>query len=208
MSLATAVPAPGVLADRLPRSAWLSAVLVVLGAALTAAAAQLVVPLWPVPITGQTFAVLLVGAALGPWRAFASLALYAAAGAAGLPVFSNGGHGWLALAGPTGGYLVAFPVAALVVGLLARRGWDRSIATTFAAFAIGSAVVYAIALPWLAAYLAASGAPATPERTLELGMYPFLLGDAVKAVLAGLALPAAWRLADPRTRTGRGDQPD
>ncbi|HSR14891.1 MAG TPA: biotin transporter BioY [Gemmatimonadales bacterium] len=161
-------------------------------ALLTAAAAQIEIPLWftPVPITGQTFAVLLAGAALG-WRAgAASQLLYVGLGAIGLPFSSGGDRGWEVVTGATGGYLVGFVVAAAFVGLLAERRQDRSVLTAFPAFLAGSAVIYLIGVPWLAAV-----ADLDALTALEKGLAPFVVGDLVKAALAGVVLPVAWRLA-------------
>lgn len=172
------------------RSAWLAdALLVVGGSLLVAALAQVSIPLpfTPVPVTGQTFAVLLVGAALGARRGAASLALYVAQGVLGLPVFAGGASGLARLAGPTGGYLVGFVAAAYVVGFLAERGLDRRLFTALAAFLAGEIVIYIVGVSWLA-YFVGWG------KALLAGLWPFLPGDALKAVLAALALPSAWTL--------------
>jgi biotin transport system substrate-specific component len=178
------------LADvAVPRAGALANLLLVAGASLvTALAAQVAIPLpWsPVPLTGQTFAVLLSGALLGPRRAFAAQALYLAQGAAGLPVFAGGLGGAAVLLGPTAGYLAAFPFAAAVTGLLARRGWDRGFATMLAAMLLGSLVIFALGLAWLARFVPAGA-------LLAQGLLPFVPGDVVKASLAALAFPAAWR---------------
>ena len=166
---------------------------------LTALAAQVAVPLpgSPVPLTGQTFAVLLTGAALGARRAFLAQTLYLAEGAAGLPVFAGGlGGAWL-LAGPTAGFLAAFPLAAALVGALAERGWDRRFVTTLAAMLLGNAVILLSGLAVLACFLPAGMVPGA-------GLWPFLPGDLLKAVAAALVLPAAWRaLPALRTRASR-----
>jgi biotin transport system substrate-specific component len=185
-----------VLVDLLPASLGRDVALVAAGVLLTALAAQLVVPLpfTPVPITGTTFAVLLLGAAYGPARGAASLGAYLLIGMLGVPVFAEFSGGVSVVLGATGGYLIAFPIAALVVGALARRGWDRSVAGTAAAFALGSLLIYAIGVPWLAIV-----AGMDLRTALGAGALPFLLGDVVKAVLAGVALPLAWKA----TRTDR-----
>jgi biotin transport system substrate-specific component len=143
-----------VLAGRVfPQRRVVTASLVAGGALLTALAAQIEIPLWftPVPITGQTFAVLLVGAALG-WRAgAASQLLYVALGAAGLPFYSGGDGGWEVVTGATGGYLLGFVAAAALVGLLAERRQDRLVLTAVPAFLAGNAVIYLIGVPCLAA---------------------------------------------------------
>lgn len=174
-----------------PRTGVLRDVLLV-GAAslLTAAAGRLAFPVpWsPVPLTAQTFAVLLSGAVLGSRRGFAAQALYLAQGAAGLPVFAGGMNGALAFAGPTAGYLLAFPLAAAVTGFLCERGWDRRFGTMLAAMLIGSVPLFLLGLVLLARFVPA-------HQLLAAGLLPFVPGDIVKAAAAALAFPAAWRLA-------------
>ena len=188
--------APAVISARvLPQTRSVTAVLVVGFALFTALMAQIEFPLWftPVPITGQTFAVLLAGAALG-WRAgLASQALYVGLGAVGLPFYSGGDGGWNVVTGATGGYLVGFIAAAALIGYLAEREQDRSIATAIPAFLAGSGVIYLFGVTWLAHSL---GVGAT--EAMELGMVPFIIGDLVKVALAGVALPAAWKLVGTR----------
>jgi biotin transport system substrate-specific component len=170
--------------------AWLRGLLlIVLGALLIAALAQVAIPLpfTPVPITGQTFAVLLVGAALGSKRGLAALSLYSLMGLSGLPVFAGGASGIAYSLGPTLGYLAGFLAAAYIVGLLAERGLDRSVRTSLVPFLVGTLVIYAFGAGWLAIQFGV-------EKALTLGVLPFLIGDAVKLVLAALALPAAWKL--------------
>ncbi|MBW3601664.1 MAG: biotin transporter BioY [Actinobacteria bacterium] len=191
------LPRP-VLADLVPRTAARGAVLVVGGALLTAAAAQVFVPLpfSPVPISGQTFAVLLTAAALGPLRALASQGLYLALATAGLPFYAGGESGLQYAAGATGGYLIGFLAASVVVGACARRGLDRRPLGTAAAFAAGSLTIYALGVPWLAAVEGLS-----PGEAVRLGLVPFLVGDALKALLAAAFLPGAWALVgDPASR--------
>jgi biotin transport system substrate-specific component len=181
-----------VLADRVfSRSLVMDAVLVVAGAALVTVFAQIVVPLQPVPITGQTLAVLLVGSALGSLRGAISMVLYAALGFVGLPVFSDGTHGASVLIGATGGYIVGFILSAALVGWLAERQWDRKILKALATFAAGSLAVFAIGLPWLSIALHLN-----LQQTLAGGLYPFLIGGAIKAVIAAGLLPLAWFGAD------------
>lgn len=190
----TATVRPGaVLADVLPastaaRARVRDAALVLGGAALTGVAAQLAVPVpgSPVPVTGQTFAALLVGAGLGARRALASLGLYAAAGVAGMPWFAEGGSG---AAMPSFGYILGMLLAAVVVGALARRGGDRGVLRTAGTMAVGTAVIYAVGVPYLALATGMSLGQAAAA-----GLVPFLIGDALKAALAMGALPAAWRL--------------
>jgi biotin transport system substrate-specific component len=186
------------LADvAVPRAGALdNAVLVVSASLVTALAAQLAIPLpWsPVPITGQTFAVLLSGAVLGARRAFLAQALYLAEGALGLPVFAGGAAGFTQFAGPTGGYLLAFPFAAAATGALAERGWDRRFPTMMLAMLAGSAVVFALGLVGLSRFVRA-------DALVAQGLLPFLPGDLIKASLASLAVPGAWRWAGRRIGT-------
>lgn len=167
-------------------------VLVAGAAALTGLAAQVAIPLWPVPITLQTLTVLLAGAALGPVRGAAGMGLYLAVGAAGVPWFAQQNSG---LAFPTLGYVIGFVVAATVVGWLARRGADRTVVGAIGAMVLGNLVIYAIGVPYLAVAIGVS----LPEA-VALGALPFLLGDGLKVLLAAGLLPAAWRLSG-RSRT-------
>jgi biotin transport system substrate-specific component len=166
-----------------------NAALIAGAGAVTALAAQVAIPLpWtPVPITGQTFAVLLTGAVLGARRAFLAQALYLLEGALGLPVFAGGAAGVLKLVGPTGGYLMAFPFAAAAVGALCERGWDRRFGSMLAAMLLGSTVFFALGLLQLSRFVPGS-------TLLAQGLLPFLPGDLIKSSLAALAFPAAWRL--------------
>ena len=191
MSLSLA-PSRPVLADRvLPRSLATDAALVVGGAALTAGLAQLEIPLWPVPVTGQTLAVLLVGASLGATRGALSMALYALAGALGAPIFSDHSAGVAVLGGPTGGYIVGFVLAAGFTGWLAQRRFERRLVSGMLAFVAGSGVVFLVGLPWLKVALGLNWA-----QTIAGGLTPFIVGGIVKAVLAALVLRGAWALVD------------
>ena len=183
MSIATPL-----IVDRIfPKSIATNVGLVVSGAALTAIAAQIQIPMWPVPMTMQTFAVLLVAAALGAKRGALSLSLYLAMGAAGLPVFA----GAKSLTGvlPTAGYLVGFVAAAAVVGFLAAKGFSKSPLKVAAIFALGSATIYGFGVAGLMIALGMDLSTA-----ISAGVIPFLIGDAVKAALAAALLPAAWKL--------------
>ena len=164
-------------------------VLVVGASAAVALSAQIAIalPFSPVPVTGQTFAVLMVGALLGPQRAIAAMLLYLMEGLAGLPVFAAGTSTVVVLAGPTGGYLIGFVVAAGIVGYLAERGWDRNLGTTLLAMTIGTAIIFTFGVTRLAFYL-------TEGSALELGLYPFIPGAVAKIALAALLLPLGWRL--------------
>jgi biotin transport system substrate-specific component len=178
----------------LPRSGLVTDVLLVLaGTGFVALAAQVSfeLPFTPVPLTGQTFAVVLVGAALGALLGLASLGLYLFVGALGAPVYSEGSHGWDVLTGPTGGYIVGFVIAAFLIGALAQRRWDRRFSSAVAAMLTGNVVIYLVGLPWLAADQGLGF-----EDTLEAGLYPFVVGDLLKLYLAGALLPGAWRVVE------------
>ena len=170
---------------------WLKSAALVVGFSLfVALAAQVVIPLpfTPVPVTGQTFAVLLTGALLGSRLGALALVLYVLEGALGLPFFRGGAAGVAHLAGPTAGYLWAFPAAAFVTGYLAERGWDRRVVTAAAAMFVGSLVILACGWAWLA-LLTGSASVAFAK-----GVAPFLVGDVIKIALAACALPAGWAL--------------
>lgn len=182
------------LADRLfSRALALDIVLVAAGAALTGIAAQIAVPLWPVPITMQTLAVLLVGVSLGAVRGALSMVLYAVLGIVGLPVFSDLSSGFGVIAGPTGGYIVGFIFAAAFTGWLAQREWDRKILRSILAFLGGTVVVFAIGLPWLAVSLGSLGVSNDLNSVLQAGLYPFIVGGIVKAMLAAGIIGISWR---------------
>ncbi|MGH2377698.1 MAG: biotin transporter BioY [Candidatus Limnocylindria bacterium] len=186
---------PLVLVSLVPTTLLARALLAVAGSLLIALAAQVTVPLpfSPVPVTGQTFAVLLIGAAFGARLGAATVGLYIAEGVAGLPVFAPGGPiGPARLLGPTGGYLVGFVVAAYVVGALAERGWDRRLLTAALAMLVGEVAIYAFGLAGLARFVPA-------DRLLAAGLLPFVPGDLAKLALAAAALPTAWHLIG-RTR--------
>jgi biotin transport system substrate-specific component len=218
LSLTLAVGRP-TLADRIfSRHLATDLVLIAAGAALTSIAAQIAIPMWPVPITGQTFAVLLVGSVLGWARGALSMSLYLVLGVVGLPVFTDGASGSL-LALSSGGYIVGFIVAAAFVGWLAQREWDHRILRTVLAFVGGSAIMYLFGLPWLFAWTGTLDAATlvkffgTTDRfsiTITAGLLPFLVGDALKAVAAGLILPATWHLvrrADAAKSADSGSAP-
>jgi len=189
------------LADNIPAVRWRDTALVVSGVLLTAAAAQVSIPLGftPVPVTGQTLAVLLLGATLGAKRAVLSQALYWMAGAAGLPFFADGSGGWSAATGTTFGYFVGFVLAAALVGRLAERGQDRSLLTSFTAMVAGTVVIYAAGVSWLAYSLSLPLYSADTTDAFTLGLAPFIVGDLIKLVLAAALTPAVWALLN-RTR--------
>lgn len=179
-------------------SAMRAVILVFAGSVLLTVAAKIQIPFYPVPMTMGTFAVLGLGMAMG-WRlGGASVAFYLAQGAIGLPVFAGTpekGIGLAYMAGPTGGYLLGYLLAAVACGLLAERGWDRKVLTTAAAMLIGNAIIYVPGVLYLGTLFG------WDKPILEWGMTPFLLGDLTKLALAAALLPAAWHLLK---RFGRG----
>ena len=185
-----------VLADALPGARVRDGLLVVAGALLTALCAQISirVPGSPVPITGQTFAVVLAGAALGSVRGGLSQLLYLALGLV-VPVYAEGTQGVGVLTGANGGYIVGFVIAAFVIGAIAERGGDRRVLSAFLAFAVGQLIIFGIGVPWLKASAGISWATAIHE-----GFTIFILGGLIKAAAAGLLTPTAWRILGARRR--------
>ena len=185
--------APALYSRRFPRtSAWLrDLLLIAAGAFLLAALAQIEIVLrfTPVPVTGQTFGVLLIGAALGSKRGASSIILYITEATLGLPFFAGGASGLRVLTGATAGYLVGFAAAAYAVGWLAERGLERSFRTSIIPFLVGTLVIYACGVAWLSIVLGSF------SKAVALGLLPFLAGDAVKLLAASLVLPGAWKLA-------------
>lgn len=180
------------LADRVfARSLVTDLVLITSGTALTAVAAQLFIPLWPVPITMQTLAVLVVGSTLGATRGALSMLVYTALGLVGLPVFSDHSSGVSVLFGSTGGYIVGFVFAAALTGWLAQRNWDRKFFGAALSFLGGTAVIFAFGLSGLSIALSAN-----LLQTLEWGLYPFIIGGIIKAALAAALIPASWKLVN------------
>jgi biotin transport system substrate-specific component len=182
----------------LPRTGLLTdALLIAGGAGLIAASAQVSfkLPFTPVPITGQTFSVLLVGAALGTMRGGASAFLYVLAGLL-FPIYApHTGYGWSTITSASGGYLVSYPFVAALTGWLAERRWDRKFSSAVGAMLTGNVVIYLFGLPWLAVVLNTN-----LEKTFELGIYPFVPGDTFKLYLAAAALPGAWKLVGAAKR--------
>ncbi|MFG6502025.1 biotin transporter BioY [Microbacterium sp. P05] len=177
------------------RAFAVDAALVTAGAAFVAVLAQVSVPLWPVPITGQTLGVIVVGAALGARRGAAALTAYLLAGLAGLPVFAGLTGTIAAVAKPSFGFILGFVVAAFVAGWFAERAWDRRPLLAFVGFALASIVPFLIGVPYMAFILnGVLGMQQSPEQILAAGVTPFLLGGLVKAAIAAAAVPAAWVL--------------
>ena len=168
---------------------WRESALIVAGCLLIALAAhlQVLLPFSPVPVTGQTFAVLFLGALYGSRRGPATVVTYLMLGAMGLPVFAGGLAGLARFVGPTAGYLLGFVVAAFVVGSLSERGWDRKPWTSAASMIIGNGIIYALGVAWLWRFVGW-------EAVLNAGVVPFLPGDALKIALATILLPSGWRI--------------
>ena len=177
------------------RAFALDAGLVAVGAAVVALLAQVEIPLWPVPITGQTLGVIVVGAALGAWRGAAALTTYMLAGLAGLPVFAGFTGTIAALGKPTFGFVIGFIVSAFVAGWFAQRAWDRRPVLAFVGFAAASAVPFLFGIPYMALVLnVGMGLDYSLWGLLEVGLLPFIVGGLIKAALAAAIIPAAWAL--------------
>lgn len=168
-------------------------VLILVGVSIVALSAQIYIPIQPVPFTGQTFGVLLVGGALGFRRGALSLGLYVLLGAAGLPIFAQAASGMDVVLGASGGYLIGFVLAGAIVGRLAELGWDRHIVGSLAAMLLGSVLIYAVGLPWL---MVVGGF--SVEQTIAFGLTPFLTWDAAKLTVAAASFPAGWWLMGRR----------
>ncbi len=170
--------------------------LIAAGSILIALSAQLAVwmPFSPVPVTGQTFAVLMIGALFGARRAGLCVLAYVAEGVAGLPVGAGGMSGAVWLLGPTGGYLLGFIASAVLVGYLAEHGWDRRILTTVIAMLAGNICIYSFGSAHLAVLVITGRAPIAMGDLLRVGVYPFIVGDVAKTILAALLLPAGWKV--------------
>lgn len=161
---------------------------------LTAASAQLRIPMFPVPITGQTFVVLLAGALLGSRLGAMAMIAYLIEGASGLPFFQGFSGGIGHIFGPTGGYLIAFPAAAYITGAFAEHGWDKRFLNAAAAMTIGSLVILLVGWAWLCQIF-------SPSVAFSKGVAPVLIGDVIKILLAAAALPAGWKLLNRKAST-------
>ncbi|QIG40801.1 biotin transporter BioY [Microbacterium sp. 4R-513] len=184
------------------RALAVDAAFVLAGAAVVAVLAQVEIPLWPVPITGQTLGVIVVGAALGAWRGAAALTTYLVLGLAGLPIFAEFTGTIAAVTKPSFGFIVGFIVSAFVAGWFAERAWDRKPLLAFAGFAIASVIPFLFGVPYMAYILnSVLGLDYGFWQVLEVGVLPFILGGFIKAGLAALIIPGAWalvRAADKR----------
>lgn len=209
MSLAVPTRRP-VLADLIARPSdrarafALDATLVVAGALFVAALAQVEVPLWPVPITGQTLGVVVVGAALGARRGAAALTTYLLAGLAGLPVFAGFTGTIAAVAKPSFGFIIGFVFAAFVAGWFAERAWDRRPLLAFVGFVAASAIPFVFGIPYMAFILnVVGGGTYGIADILQFGLWPFVMGGLIKAAIAALLIPAAWWAVRQADRTKR-----
>jgi biotin transport system substrate-specific component len=193
----TTAPTRPVLVDLLPSVRRTTLVAVIGGALLTAAASQIRIPLGftPVPINLATFAAALTGGALGARRGAASMGLYLVLGIIGLPFFAGGASGWETVSGATGGYLLAYPLMAVIIGTMAERGNDRRVVPFTVAVLLANLAVYSFGAVWLAHVI---DVPVFGHdgSAYALGVRPFLAGDLVKMIAAGLLFPAAWRFLE------------
>ena len=169
------------------RAGFYDVALIIGGSLVIALSARVAIGL-PVPLTGQTFPVLMIAALLGSRRGCLAVLAYITEGVAGLPVFAHGRFGLAVLSESTGGYLVGFIAAACIVGLLAEKGWDRRIGTTVLAMVFGNIAIYAFGLLWLCCLMGVN------RTVLTVGLYPFILGDLMKIAMAAILLPAGWKL--------------
>ncbi|WP_423924085.1 biotin transporter BioY [Frigoribacterium sp. 2-23] len=184
-----------VLADRLVTKSWATdAGLVLAGVGVTAALAQVQVPMWPVPITGQTLAVMLVGATLGARRGALSMISYLVLGVVGLPIFAEFSGGPLSVMKPSFGFIVGFIPAAFAIGWLSQRNWDKKWLLSLAAFFLASLIPFAFGLPYMAVVLGQLGVDNSISNVIALGVLPFIVGGIAKWLIAASVLPLTWKL--------------
>lgn len=191
-----------VLADLLPKSkqralgALREVALVVAGVALVALLAKVSIPMWPLPITGQTLGVLLVGAALGATRGAVTMTAYMLSGLAGLPVFAGAIAGPAYVLSPSFGFIIGFIPAAFIAGWCAQRAWDRHFGSATVGFILASAIPFLIGLPYMWLILAnVSDKTLSLWQLLEVGLFPFIIGGIIKAIVASLVIMSSWRIA-------------
>ncbi len=195
MTTATLAPSKLTLADRVvPRSTTTNIALILTGAAVVSATALIEIPMWPVPISGQTLGVMLVGAALGAWRGAVALTSYMLFGLAGLPIFAGGTGGLIALAKPSFGFIIGFIAAAAFIGWLAERNWDKRPLLSLFAFLGASLIPFLFGIPYMGMILGTMGLPTDIASLLGFGFYPFIAGGIVKWLIAASLLPLLWRL--------------
>jgi len=198
MNLTAAARMP-ITAPLAESSVYAPVVLVVVGVLLLTVSAKLQIPLWPVPMTMQTYVILVVAMAYGTRLGVATVVAYLLAGAVGLPVFAGTpekGIGVPYMLGPTGGYLAGFLVATFLMGKLAERGWDRRVLPCIAAITVGHVVILACGVTWLAVSLGGA-------KAIAVGLMPFIFATVIKTILAGMTLPVAWRAVE-RLRRSQG----
>ncbi len=191
-SEAASLPALPIASSILGATPQSKAWLIIAAVALLTLSAKIQIPLWPVPITMQTYVVLVIGMGYGTRLGLLAVGSYIALGALGMPVFAGTpaqGVGMPYLLGPTGGYLIGFLAAAAVCGMLAERGWDRRFATSIVAMTLGHALIFAFGIAWLATLVGF-------ERAIKLGFTPFIFGTVLKTALASISLPVAWKYMD------------
>ena len=195
MTTATLVSAKLTLADRVvPRTVANNIALMLAGVAVVSATALIEIPMWPVPVSGQTLGVMLVGASLGAWRGAVSLATYMLLGLAGLPIFAGGTGGIASLAKPSFGFIIGFIAAAAFIGWLAERNWDKRPLLSLFAFLGASIIPFLFGIPYMGMILGTMGLPTDIGSLLGFGFYPFIAGGIVKWLLAASLVPLAWRL--------------
>ena len=195
MTTATLVSAKLTLADRVvPRTVANNIALMLAGVALVSATALIEIPMWPVPVSGQTLGVMLVGASLGAWRGAVSLATYMLLGLAGLPIFAGGTGGIASLAKPSFGFIIGFIAAAAFIGWLAERNWDKRPLLSLFAFLGASIIPFLFGIPYMGMILGTMGLPTDIGSLLGFGFYPFIAGGIVKWLIAASLVPLAWRL--------------
>jgi biotin transport system substrate-specific component len=195
MTTATLAPSRLTIADRVvPRTVANNIALMLAGVAVVSATALVEIPMWPVPVSGQTLGVMLVGASLGAWRGAVSLATYMLLGLAGMPIFAGATGGITALAKPSFGFIIGFIAAAAFIGWLAERNWDKRPVLSLFAFLGASVVPFLFGIPYLGMILGTMGLANDIGTLLAAGFYPFIAGGVVKWLLAASILPLAWRL--------------
>ena len=179
---------PSIVVTVLPKieeSFWVKALLAIVGTAILAVSAKVQIPFWPVPMTMQTFVVLVLGIVYGARLGAVTVGLYLIEGAVGLPVFATG-SGLAYIVGPTGGYLIGFLFASYVIGMLANRGWDRSMIKTLGSMLIGTVIIFIMGIAWLSTFIGF-------EKAVAAGLTPFILSEGLKILLAVIIVPLLWK---------------
>jgi biotin transport system substrate-specific component len=195
---------PTIIDRVVPRSAITNTLLILGGTAVVAVSAQVSIPLWPVPVTGQTLAVLLVGSSLGAWRGTVSLTLYMLLGLVGLPIFADFAGGPASVLLPSFGFVIGFIPAAALIGWLSEHAWDRRPLLAAAGFLAASFVPFLFGLPYLAIVLGNLGVPNDFAAVMAAGFTPFIVGGIIKWAIAAALLPIAWTLVRRADRKPRG----